>query len=104
MKTLYCLMSILIILQIYSLLLPNEEVAQNNISATGGSVGNITNEFSLPDTKEEILKEATERGYFTASEYARYHEISLETVYRHSQAGSIEGAVKVNNRWRIATK
>jgi len=44
---------------------------------------------------------ATRRGYYTASEYARLTGISLETVYRHANAGAIKGAELVGGRWRI---
>ena len=49
----------------------------------------------------EILKMASRRGYFTASEYAKYRHLSLETIYRKINDHTIEGASKVNGHWHI---
>jgi excisionase family DNA binding protein len=71
------------------------------------TTGNVATNLSIngneaatnrPKSGNEAAKR---RGYFTASEYARLTGVSLETVYRHANAGKIQGAELVGGRWRI---
>ena len=64
-------------------------------TATGGSV---TSNLSIGGDMES---KARARGYFSAKEYADFHGVSLETVYRHIESGAIPEAEKVNSRWRL---
>ena len=69
--------------------------------------GNVATNLSISGNKAATNRAengngaAKRRGYFTASEYARFECISLETVYRHANAGKINGAELVGGRWRI---
>jgi hypothetical protein len=56
---------------------------------------------AMSSSNYELFQKAKRRGYFTASEYAKFECVSLETVYRHANAGKIKGAELVCGRWRI---
>lgn len=62
-------------------------------TATGG---NVTINDNQPATKHQ--------DFFTASEYARHTNQSLETIYRKCQSGALSQAIKVDGHWRIYKK
>ena len=67
-------------------------------TATGGDV---TSSISITGEHAKIEQRAKARGYFTAKEYASFEGVNLETIYRRLDGGMIQGAEKVNHRWRI---
>jgi hypothetical protein len=82
--------------------------AQGHATVTGGNVatnlsinGNESATNHAESGNMELLRKAKRRGYFTASEYARFECVSLETVYRHANSGKIKGAELIGGRWRI---
>jgi len=86
---------VLVLLTIYNL---TKDVAGSTVTATGGSVDSV---ISVHGDRIDVLEKAKKRGYFTAKEYAEFEGINLETVYRRLDAGTIQGAEKVNHRWRL---
>ena len=77
--------------------------AGHSATATGGSVTSTVSVGEDPETasRKELLIRAKARGYFTASEYASFEGINLETVYRRIESGVINDASKMNGRWCI---
>ena len=73
------------------------EVSGDNIA----NAGNVATNLSISGDGSDSLVEARRRGYFTAKEYAEFQGINLDTVYRRLDAGLIQGAEKVNKRWRL---
>jgi hypothetical protein len=97
---------ILCLILVWSIFKPS---ATGYTSATGGNVatnlsinGNeAATKHAIHGSNYDILQKAKRRGYFTASEYAKFECVSLETVYRHANSGKIRGAELVGGRWRI---
>ena len=97
--TLNALVCVVILLHIYSLAgaVPNATGTTTN-TATGGSVNST---ISIKADEPDVVSTAKKRGYFTAQEYADFHGINLDTVYRRIEASAIPEAEKVNSRWRL---
>ena len=93
--SLNALVCVLILLHIYTLAGASPSATTNTATATGGSV---TSQILVGQDAET---KARARGYFSAKEYADFHGVSLETVYRHIESGAIPEAEKVNSRWRL---
>ena len=90
-------MCVLIILAVYGI--TKDAAGGSAVTATGGSVDSV---ISVAGNDTSPLETATRRGYFTASEYAKYRGISLETVYRQISSGNITNAEKIDGRWHVA--
>ena len=86
---------VLILLTLYNLM---EDASGGTVTATGGNVDSV---ISVHGDRVDTLEKAKKRGYYTAKEYAEAEGVNLETVYRRLDAGLIQGAEKVNHRWRL---
>jgi hypothetical protein len=97
-KAVMLLNSIVLCVLLTWLMVKPTHAGGDTATATGGSASST---ISIESDEPDAVSAAKKRGYFTAQEYADFHGINLDTVYRRIEASAIPEAEKVNSRWRL---